>query len=439
MHARDFPDDFVWGAATAAYQIEGATAEDGRVPSIWDTFSGTPGKVANGDTGDRATDHYHRVSDDIALMSELALGAYRFSIAWPRIVTSPGVVNEAGLDFYDRLVDALLEAGITPFPTLYHWDLPQWAQTRGGWPARDTTKHFADYAGIAAERLGDRVRHWATLNEPWVVADHGHLTGEHAPGHTDTGEYLAASHHLLLAHGLAVDRIRDAAPGAHVGIVLNFEPKHAASDHPYDVRAAWLEHAKMNAWFLDPLTGRGYPLPAIHDLGWDQEEVLDGDLEVIGATIDFLGINYYTREIVDSVGSPTRLRSDRRTAMDWEVYPEGLFEILTWVTREYDLPALYVTENGAAYDDGTGTPPFDDTERVAFLHDHLTMAARALEGGVPLKGWFVWSLLDNFEWAHGYGKRFGIVRVDYDTFERTPRASARWYADLVRTGRIPPL
>lgn len=303
---------------------------------------------------------------------------------------------------------------------------------------RATAEHFADYAELVASRLGDRVTHWATLNEPWVVANHGHLTGEHAPGHRDLGEYLTASHHLLVGHGLAVDRIRTAVPGAQVGIVLNFEPKHPASDHGYDRKAASIAHAKMNAWFLDPLQGRGYPLPAVHDLGWDRAEIVDGDLDIISRPLDYLGINYYTREIVDHVGRPTRHPSDRVTAMGWEVYPEGLYEILSWITREYGIEELYVMENGAAIDDTSDLAPFDDPERIAYLHDHLCFAAKAIENGVPLRGYFVWSLLDNFEWAFGYGKRFGLIRVDYDTGERTPRASAEWYEQLVASGSIPP-
>jgi beta-glucosidase len=435
---RAFPADFVWGAATSAYQIEGAVAEDGRVPSIWDTFSHTPGKVANGDTGDVAADHYHRLDEDIALMVDLGIPAYGFTVAWPRVMSAPGVANEAGLDFYDRLVDGLLEAGIEPYPTLYHWDLPQYLQDAGGWPARATAEHFADYATVVAERLGDRVREWATINEPWVVAHLGYLTGDHAPGHRDLDEYLAASHHLLLAHGLSVDRIRAASPGAEVGIILDFEPKHAASEHPYDRKAAWLAHAKMNAWFLDPLQGRGYPTIAVDDFGWDQAEVLEGDLEIVSRPTDFLGVNYYTREIIDAVGKPTKEASDRRTSMDWEVYPGGIYEILSWITKEYGIEKLYVTENGSAYDDTSDEPPFDDPERIAFLRDHLTMAAKAMETGVPLKGYFVWSLLDNFEWSFGYDKRFGIIRVDYETQERTMRSSARWYKQLMNTGSIPP-
>lgn len=436
--SRDFPAGFVWGAATAAYQIEGAVAEDGRVPSIWDTFSHTPGKIAHDDNGDVATDHYHRFAEDIALMVDLGLDAYRFSVSWPRVMSGPGAANKAGLGFYDRLVDGLLEAGITPFVTLYHWDLPQYLEDAGGWPVRATAAQFADYAELVANRLGDRVKHWTTINEPWVIANHGHLTGEHAPGHADLAEYLAASHHLLLGHGLAVDRIRTAATDAEVGIVLNFEPKHPASDHGYDRKAASIAHATMNAWFLDPLQGRGYPMPAVHDLGWDRAEVRDGDLATISRPLDFLGVNYYTREIVDAVGSPTRHPSERVTSLGWEVYPEGIYEILSWITREYGIEALYVTENGAAYDDAPGAPPYEDSERIAYLRDHLEFAAKAIENGVPLEGYFVWSLLDNFEWAHGYDQRFGIVHVDYATGARTPRASASWYKQLVASRSIPP-
>jgi beta-glucosidase len=433
-----FPPGFVWGAATAAYQIEGAPREGGKGESIWDRFVRRPGAIRGGDTGDVAADHYHRYAGDVALMSELGLGAYRFSMSWPRVMPSgTGAVNAAGLDFYDRLVDELAGRGIAPFATLYHWDLPQPLEDAGGWPSRRTAEAFAAFADVVAARLGDRVRAFITLNEPWVVADHGYRTGEHAPGRTEPAAALAAAHHLLLAHGLAVRAIRDAAPGADVGITLNFEPKHAASAHPLDLEAAAVAHDQFNRWFLDPITGSPYPDDGARAWGWTRHEVRPGDMEVIRSPIDFLGVNYYTREIVRSPllprspGEPER----ERTAMGWEVYPEGLSESLEFVaSRTAGLP-LYVTENGAAYEDGPD--PARDPERVGFLTRHLSAASRSIERGVPLRGYFVWSLLDNFEWAHGYSRRFGIVHVDYATQERRVRDSGRLWSAIARTGRVP--
>ncbi len=442
--SRPFPAGFLWGAATASYQIEGAANEDGRGESIWDRFSHTPGRIDNDDTGDVACDHYHRWPDDIALMGELGLHAYRFSVAWPRIVpTGSGTVNPAGLDFYDRLVDGLLEAGITPHLTLYHWDLPQTLQDAGGWPVRGTAEAFAEYAGVVAQRLGDRVRHFATLNEPWCAAHLGYQEGVHAPGHTSLEESLAASHHLLLGHGLATQAVRAAAPDAAVGIVLNFEPKHPASDDPLDVAAAEVAHARMNRWYLDPVAGRGYPQVGVDATGWNLAEVRNGDLEIIAQPIDFLGVNYYTREIVstaDTAGGAAGVltASDRKNDMGWEVYPAGLAEILDWIWDEYRIGPLYVTENGAAYHDAGDTPPFHDEARRTYVRDHLDAALDSIERDVPLVGYFVWSLLDNFEWAWGYAQRFGIIHVDYETQQRTIRQSGRWYADVIAANTLDP-
>jgi beta-glucosidase len=433
-----FPEDFVWGAATASYQIEGAVDADGRGPSIWDSFSHTPGRVRNGETGDVACDHYHRYREDVALMAELGLDAYRFSVSWPRVLPDgTGRVNEAGLDFYDRLVDELLAHGITPHLTLYHWDLPQALEDAGGWPVRATAEAFAEYATVVAGRLGDRVRHIATLNEPFVVADHGYRVGSHAPGRTDPDAALSAAHTLLVAHGLGVEAIRAAAPEAAVGIVLNFHPAHPASGHPLDQEAAMVAHDQVNRWFLDPVADRGYPEDTVAAWGWRRNEVLDGDMELIAAPIDFLGANYYCRHVVRSpLLPPLPSRAHEQTEMGWEVYPAGLTEVLEFVSsRTGDLP-LYVTENGAAYPvDGD---PARDPERVSFLHRHFDAAATALARGVPLQGYFVWSLLDNFEWAHGYRHRFGIVHVDFDTLERRVRDSGRFLASVARDG-LPPL
>jgi beta-glucosidase len=435
-----FPPDFVWGAATAAYQIEGAWDENGKGESIWDRFSHTPGKIANGETGDVACDHYHRWAEDVALMKSLGLQAYRFSMSWPRVLPQGrGPVNTAGLDFYSQLVDALLEAGIEPFVTLYHWDLPQALQDQGGWPARATAAAFAEYADLASRRLGDRVKHWMTLNEPWVSAFVGYLEGRHAPGHTDLDEALAAAHHLLLAHGLAVPIIRQNSPDAQVGIAINLSVKTPASPSSADLAAAWLEDGLLNRWFLDPLAGRGYPLDSVRHYGRPMDFVRDGDLEAAAASLDFLGVNYYFRDVVRSAAIPeaeneprTVFPNPERTDMGWEVYPEGMYQILGRLHFDYHFPALYVTENGAAFPDQVEADgQVDDPRRIAYLRGYTTAAARAIDAGVPLRGYFVWSLLDNFEWAHGHSMRFGLIYTDYMTLRRIPKASARWYRSMI--------
>ncbi|MFI8997492.1 GH1 family beta-glucosidase [Streptomyces sp. NPDC053542] len=437
------PAGFVWGTATAAYQIEGAVAEDGRTPSIWDTFSHTPGKVDNGDTGDVACDHYHRWREDIALMRRLGVDAYRFSVAWPRVVPGgDGPVNKAGLDFYDRLTDGLLDAGITPYPTLYHWDLPQALQDRGGWPARETAEHFAAYAAVVAERLGDRVQHWTTLNEPLCSAWIGHLEGRMAPGLTDLTAAVRASFHLHLGHGLAVRAIRAAVPGARVGIVNNLTHCEPASERTADHAAARRSDGHTNRWWLDPLHGRGYPQDMI-DLYGTEPPARAGDLETIAAPLDWLGLNYYFRNVVaDDPAGPvpyarqTAVPGARRTAMGWEVHAEGLVKTLRRMTEDYGARCLYVTENGSAYPDTVGPDgQVHDPERVRYLEEHLAACARAVSEGVPLAGYFAWSLLDNFEWAYGYDKRFGLVHVDYATQRRTVKTSGRRYASLVRAHR----
>jgi beta-glucosidase len=435
---RTFPPDFVWGAATSAYQIEGAPREDGKGESIWDRFVRRPGAIRGGDTGDVAADHYHRHAKDVTIMAELGLGAYRFSVSWPRVLPAgTGTTNPTGLAFYDRLVDELLGRGIAPFVTLYHWDLPQALEDAGGWPSRDTAEAFAAFAGVVAERLGDRVRAFITLNEPWVVANHGYRTGEHAPGRTEPEAALAAAHHLLVAHGLAVRAIRASASAVDVGITLNFEPKHPAGPHPLDLEAAAVAHDQHNRWFLDPIVGRPYPEDGARAFGWARSEVRAGDMAVIAEPIDFLGVNYYTREVVRSAHlAPVPDDRDRElTSMGWEVYPEGLSETLEFVTSRTGPLPLYVTENGAAYDDGAD--PVRDADRVRFLARHLAAAVRSIDHHVPLRGFFVWSLLDNFEWAQGFARRFGIVFVNYATQERRIRDSGRLWAGLARTGRIP--
>ncbi len=438
-----FPDGFTWGVATASYQIEGGADEDGRGPSIWDTFSHTPGKVRNGDTGDVACDHYHRWQQDIALMADLGVTAYRFSIAWPRVVpVGRGAVNEAGLDFYDRLIDGLLEAGITPYPTLFHWDLPQALDDEGGWTVRSTAEAFADYAAVVVSRLGDRVKTWVTLNEPWVVSHLGYGTGEHAPGHADWSEVWPVTHHLLLGHGWAVERIRESTPGADVGIVVNLEPQYPASQHPADVEATRLADGYWNRWFLDPLAGRGYPEDAVADAGWRQAEVRPGDLEAIAAPLDLLGVNFYSRKIIRS----SDLADDERpgtppeptetTEMGWEVYPEGLYDILMKVHTDYDFPPVYITENGAAYPDEVVEGRIEDDDRIWYFGRHFVQLHRAIESGIPVCGYFAWSLIDNFEWAHGYSKRFGLAYVDYATQERIVKKSGEWYRAVISANGV---
>ncbi len=434
------PDDFLWGTATSAYQIEGAVAEDGRSPSIWDTFSHTPGRIDNDDHGDVACDHYHRWHEDIALMSRLGANAYRLSVAWPRVVPGgDGPVNTTGLAFYDRLVDGLLEAGITPSVTLYHWDLPQTLQDRGGWPERDTAEHFAAYASAVAERLGDRVHHWATLNEPLCSAWIGHLEGTMAPGWTDLTAAVRASYHLLLGHGLAARAIRAASPGAQVGIVNNLSTIHPASDSPGDRAAAVRMDGHTNRWWLDPIHGRGFPADMREVYGVDLPE-RPGDLDTIAAPLDWLGLNYYFPQVVAAdpdgpapYAAPVRRDGVPRTGMDWEIDPTGIEDLLLRLTDEYGARRLYVTENGSAFPDvmrPDGT--IDDPEREDYLTRHIAACASAARKGAPLAGYFAWSLLDNFEWAYGYDKRFGLVHVDYATQARTIKGSGYRYADIIR-------
>jgi len=437
---KPFPDEFMWGAATAAYQIEGGAKEDGRGPSVWDVFSHTPGRVFAGDTGDVACDHYHLWESDLDLMADLGVKAYRFSIGWSRVMpTGEGTVNEPGMAYYDRLVDGLVQRGIRPFVTLNHWDLPQALEEQGGWRSRATIGAFVAYATAAVERLGDRVGDWATHNEPWVISWLGHLTGIHAPGRRSLDEALAVGHHLLLSHGRAVRMLRETAPDLRLGIVVNVDHKVPASSHPADVEAARLEDGRMNRWYLDPLAGRGYPADVVADFGWQAAEVRPGDLAEIAAPLDFLGVNYYQRHVVcdDAVTDgerpkPPIVPGPWFTEMGWEVSPSGLGTWLDRLHSDYPFPTFYVTENGAAmpdHPDAAGN--VDDQDRIEYLRLHFIEAREATQRGVPLDGYFVWSLLDNFEWAFGYSKRFGLVRVDYETQRRIPKASARWYSDVI--------
>ncbi|WP_018544939.1 GH1 family beta-glucosidase [Streptomyces sp. LaPpAH-108] len=461
-----FPPGFLWGAATSAYQIEGAVREGGRTPSIWDTFSHTPGRTAGGETGDTAVDHYHRYRDDVALMADLGLGGYRFSVSWPRVQpTGRGPAVQIGLDFYRRLVDELLEKGIQPAVTLYHWDLPQELEDAGGWPERDTAHRFAEYAQLVGEALGDRVENWITLNEPWCSAFLGYGSGVHAPGRTDPVASLKAAHHLNLAHGLGTSALRAAMPARNkIAISLNSAVVRPLSQRPADLEAARRIDDLANGVFHGPLLRGAYPdslLKATSRLT-DWSFVLDGDLRTANAPLDALGLNYYSPALVSAVdGEVSGPRADghgasehspwpaaddvlfhqtpgERTEMGWTVDPSGLYDLLLRYTREAPGLPLYITENGAAYDD---KPDADgrvhDPERVAYLHGHLSAVRRALADGADVRGYYLWSLMDNFEWSYGYEKRFGAVYVDYATLERTPKSSARWYAEVARTSALP--
>ena len=440
-----FPKDFVWGVATASYQIEGAWDEDGKGESIWDRFSHTPGKVENGDTGDVACDHYHRWREDVALMKDLGLNAYRFSIAWPRILPEGrGTVSQAGIDFYSELVDALLAEGIEPFATLYHWDLPQVLEDQGGWPDRMVVDAFVEFADAVTRALGDRVKNWTTFNEPWVSAFVGYEEGRHAPGISNMETAVAAAHHLMVSHGLAVPVIRDNCPNANVGIVLNLTPQEPASPSIADrIAATWVD-GYINRWFLDALVGRGYPQDMVDSFGNELDFIQPGDMAAIAVPLDYLGINYYTRgiarsdEISEAENLPqTVFQGDEITEMDWEVYPKGLYNMLGRLHFDYNFPVIYITENGAAFPDEVGPDgQVDDQDRLSYIKRHLEMTHKAIQIGVPVKGYFAWSFLDNFEWAFGYTKRFGIVYVDYETQKRIPKSSAKWYRDVTQKNEI---
>jgi beta-glucosidase len=448
-----FPSDFVWGTATSSYQIEGAISADGRGESIWDRFCRRPGAILDGSNADVACDHYHRFRDDVAVMRDLGIRAYRFSIAWPRIFPrGRGQVSAAGLDFYSRLVDCLLENGITPFPTLYHWDLPQALQDEGGWAKRETAEAFVGYAEAVARRLGDRVSRWITHNEPWCISLLSHQLGKHAPGITDWPTALAVAHHVLLSHGWAVPVIRRECRGAEVGITLNFEPSVAASGSAADRNAARHDDGSFNRWFLDPVFGRRYPADMVADYAAAGHipasgvpAVRDGDFEAIAVPTDFLGVNYYTRKISRAtipeaqndpptvIGAP----DSERTTMGWEVHEQTFYELLCRIHFDYRPKRIYVTENGSAWTD-TVSPDgrVHDARRTAYLRGHLAAVGRAALAGAPMAGYFAWSLLDNFEWERGYTQRFGIVRVDYDTQKRTPKDSALYYRDVIAAGAV---
>jgi len=435
-----FPEGFLWGCATSAYQIEGSPLADGAGPSIWQRFAHTPGRIHNGDTGDVACDHYHRYADDVAVMQSLGMKAYRFSIAWSRILPAgTGSVNAAGLDFYDRLVDALCEHGISPIITLYHWDLPAALDDRGGWLNPEIASWFADYATIMYRRFDDRVRRWATLNEPWVVSDGGYLHGALAPGHRNRFEAPIASHNLMRAHGAAVQAYR-AVGRNQIGLVVNLEPQTPATQAPADLAAANRVDAYMNRQYLDPaLLGR-YPDEMTEIFGEAWPRWPDRDLALIRQPIDFLGINYYTRSVRrhDDAAWPlhasvVRQPSSTYTETAWEVYPRAFTELLVWVRQRYGELPIYIMENGAAFYD----PPVaehnrvHDPLRVSYLRSHLRAVHAAIQQGVDVRGYMVWSLLDNLEWSLGFSKRFGIVHVDFATQQRTPKDSARYYARVI--------
>ena len=442
-----FPKDFLWGAATSSYQIEGAWNVDGKGESIWDRFCHTPGKVKDGETGDLACDHYHLWREDIKMMKEMGLKAYRFSISWPRILPEGrGAPNAAGLDFYSRLVDGLLAAGITPFVTLYHWDLPQALQDAGGWPARATAEAFVEYADVVSRRLGDRVKNWITHNEPAVVAWLGYHTGEHAPGLQDLHAAIRASHHLLLSHGWAVPVLRLNSPGAEVGITLNVGWTMAASNSAADLDLARQVDGMWARWFTDPLYRRGYPADMTADwtasgvLPYGLDFIQPGDMQAITVPTDFLGVNYYTRSVARSETADndpqtvfTAPKDPKNwSEMGWETYPDGLLGVLGRLYFDYQPLKLYVTENGASYSAG---PDADgrirDTHRLNYLSGHFAACHRAIQAGVPLAGYFAWSLMDNFEWAFGYSQRFGILWVDFATQKRIPKDSALWYRQVI--------
>lgn len=445
--ARPFPADFVWGAATAAYQIEGAVHEGGRGQSVWDQFSHTEGKVDNGDTGDVACDHYHRVADDVALMAELGLQTYRFSIAWPRVIpdgrTRP---SRSGIDWYHRLIDLLLEHDITPCPTLFHWDLPSGLEEIGGFRNRDTVSWFADYAALMAQEFGDRVTMWSTFNEPWCYAYLGHASGVHAPGLRDPLAAVTVAHHQLLAHGLAVQSMRAERDGLAMGIVINPSPVKSEGSPEADPAAIELIDGIHNRWWFDSVLTGSYPDDVIEQYGDLARAVQPGDLDTIAQPLDWLGINYYFDMLVcrsedgedtlrnyPTVGghrpSPER---PEHTDMGWPITPDGFTELLVRLDNDYpNLPPLYITENGCAYDDPVVGGRVADERRIDYLDRHLRAVLDAMEQGVDVRGYYQWSLLDNFEWALGYAKRFGIVHVDFDTLERTPRDSAWWYRDVI--------
>ncbi|MEK8046362.1 GH1 family beta-glucosidase [Ideonella margarita] len=428
-----FPPEFVWGVATSAFQIEGAADVDGKGPSIWDTFCQQPGAIADASDGRIACDHYHRWESDLDLIADLGVDAYRFSVSWPRVRPGgSGAWNPRGLGFYERLVDGLLARGLQPYVTLNHWDLPDELQANGGWANRDTVHRFVEYAQGLADCLGDRVASITTHNEPWVMSVLGHETGIFAPGVKNRATAMQASHHLLLSHGLAIQALRAQSVKAQLGIVLNLSPMHAATAAPADLAKARLEDGRLTRWFLDPIFNASYPADVLEALGADAPRVEAGDMNAIASRMDFLGVNYYSRAVVSADGPWDVSRSGREiTDMGWEIYPEGLTELLMRLQRDYPVPPLFVTENGGAFKDSLVDGRVHDRQRTDYIARHIAAVAEAMRQGVRMGGYMVWSLMDNFEWASGYEKRFGIVHVDYETQTRTLKDSARWYREFL--------
>jgi beta-glucosidase len=437
-HIKDFPSDFVWGVATSAFQIEGAAAEDGKGLSIWDKFCRQEGAIADQSNGDVACDHYHRWNDDLKLLSELGVGAYRFSVSWPRVqAMGEGSWNSKGLDFYERLIDGLLLRGIKPYLTLNHWDLPLALQENGGWANRDTVFRFVEYAQCIAKRMGDRVASITTHNEPWVVAMLGHESGIFAPGIQNLATAMQVSHHLLLSHGLTLQALRAQGCKSELGIVLNLSPMHPATSSLADKAKARLEDGRLLRWYMDPLFKASYPEDVWEYLGADAPRIEGDDLKAIAIPMDFLGINYYMRSIVSAI-EPVNLETTgcELTDMGWEVYPEGLTELLVRLHQDYKVPPMFVTENGSAFKDQLVNGRIHDVRRTSYIKCHIDAVLAAMKQGVPMAGYMVWSLLDNFEWASGYAKRFGIVHVDYETQKRTMKDSALWYREFLKNQHL---
>jgi beta-glucosidase len=435
--AFDFPEDFVWGVATSSFQIEGASAEDGKGPSIWDSFCRVPGVIADGSDGHMACDHYHRLESDLDLIASLGVDAYRFSVSWPRVRPGgSGAWNTRGMDFYERMVDGLLARGVRPYLTLNHWDLPDELQACGGWVNRDTVHRFVEYSQGMAARMGDRVAAITTHNEPWVMAVLGHETGIFAPGLKDRKLAMQAAHHLLLSHGLALQALRADGCQSKLGIVLNLSPVQPASGTPADRDKAQLEDGKLVRWYMDPLFKSVYPQDVLTHLGHDAPRIEAGDMQAIATPMDFLGINYYSRSVVSAAG-PWDVHSSGRdiTDMGWEIYPEGLTELLVRLDRDYRVPPMYVTENGGAFKDRLVNGRVHDDDRTRYIVQHIAAVADAMRQGVRMEGYMVWSLLDNFEWASGYEKRFGIVHVNYETQVRSLKDSALWYRSFLQRQR----
>jgi beta-glucosidase len=440
MTSYNFPHNFLWGAATASYQIEGAWNADGKGASIWDRFSHTPGKISDNSTGDVACDHYHRYQDDIALMRRIGLKAYRFSTSWTRVLPlGAGRANPSGLDFYDRLVDALCAANIEPFLTLHHWDYPQALYESGGWTNRDNLHHFADYAVLMAKRLGDRVKNWTTFNEPGVIAWDGYLSGEHAPGEQDKAKAAQVTHNLMVAHGLATQALRAANSNLNVGIVLNLWGADAFSEDPADVAAANLAWNRGEATFTHPILAGHYHPEFENALGAENIsiKIQAGDMALIAQQLDFLGVNFYSRNLISATKQFDVVEGSEYTEMGWEVCAPALRRVLNRIHRDYKLPPIYITENGAAFkDEVSADGKVHDPRRLAYLKNHFIQTRLAMQDGVDVRGYFVWSLLDNFEWGHGFSKRFGIIRVDYETQERIIKDSGEWYADVIKNNIV---